>query len=135
MSLNGFTGTVHFAWGGTPAHDMTVSMPVPQVATTPALAQSASPTTVSLTITTVATTVTTAGIPFFLILGLSFALRRKKHLLSGLGAASLVFLAGCGAGQKYIQDDGTPVGTYHLTLTGTSGAITHVKPITVVVYQ
>jgi hypothetical protein len=135
QSLNGFTGMVNFAWGGTPPHEMTLSMPTAQVNVAPALTSSSAPQVVSLKIVTVATTVTAAGLPFLFLLGFAGRRRKQRLLLPAFGAASLVLLAGCGAGQKYIQDDGTPVGTYQLTLTGSSGSITHVKPLTVIVTQ
>jgi len=49
-------------------------------------------------------------------------------LITGL----LIFCAGCG-GHSKIVDNGTPKGSYTITVTATSGQTTHTSTITVVV--
>jgi len=85
-----------------------------------------------LTITTAGETVTTVGAFFFLF---GFAgLRRKMRFSSTaitLGLLALVVgVCGCAGPNRYVQNDGTPVGSYPITVVGTSGSLTHTTTIT-----
>jgi len=140
-SINNFTGTVHLTCAGQrPMMDcnpslraLVLSLPASayqQLTATPASASS------NLAITTTATTVTTVSSGLFLFL-FTGGLRRKRKskrpsaiLLALLG--SMLVLAGCG-GMRYLQSNGTPRGTYRLSITGTSGNLTHTQFVTVTV--
>ena len=93
---------------------------------------SASAGSVALSVTTFATTVEKAGLlGAFLLSFLSF--KRRKHLAL-LGAVMLaLLLTGCGTGTRYVQQDGTPKGTYSVTVTGTSGKLSHTQTVLVTV--
>ena len=140
-SINNFTGTVNLTCSGMAPgmgcspklRALVVSLPASayqQLTATPTSASS------NLAITTTATTVTTVagGFLLFLFPGVIGRQRKRKmpsaFLLALLG--SLVFLAGCG-GLRYIQSNGTPRGTYRLSITGNSGKITHTQFITVTI--
>jgi len=140
-SINNFTGTVHLTCAGlgpmmgcTPSlRALVLSLPASayqQLAATPASASS------NLAITTMATTVTTVSSGFFLFL-FSGGFRRKRKskrpyaiVLALLG--SMLVLAGCG-GLRYLQSNGTPRGTYRISITGTSGSLTHTQFVNVTV--
>jgi hypothetical protein len=66
----------------------------------------------------------------------SIALRRW---LTGAACATAIafVLVGCGGGNKSTPppNNGTPPGTYTLTLTGTSGSTTHSTTVSLVVQQ
>lgn len=140
-SINNFTGTVTLTCSGmAPGMNcspklraLAASLPASayqQLAATPASASS------SLAITTSATTVTTVAGGFLLFL-FPGAIRRKpkRKLTSAFVLAllgSLIVLAGCG-GFRYLQTNGTPRGTYRLSITGTSGPLTHTQYVTVTV--
>ena len=98
----------------------------------------ATPVSVSanLAITTTATTVTTVagGFLLFLFPGI-IGKRRKRKMPSAVVLAllgSLLVLAGCG-GLRYLQSNGTPRGTYRISITGTSGTLSHTQVVTVTV--
>ena len=140
-SINNFTGTVHLTCAGlgplmgcTPSlRALVLSLPASayqQLTATPASASS------NLAITTTATTATTVSSGFFLFL-FSGGLRRKRKskrpyaiILALLG--SMLVLAGCG-GLRYLQSNGTPRGTYRISITGTSGSLTHTQFVDVTV--
>jgi len=44
-----------------------------------------------------------------------------------------LLLTGCGTGTRYVQHDGTPKGTYSITVTGTSGKLSHTQTVLVTV--
>ena len=138
-SINNFTGTVNLTCAGlgpmmgcNPSlRALVLSLPASayqQLTATPASASS------NLAITTTATTVTTVSSGLFLFL-FTGGLRRKRKskrpsaiLLALLG--SMLVLAGCG-GLRYLQSNGTPRGTYRISITGTSGNLTHTQFIDV----
>ena len=140
-SINNFTGTVNLTCAGlgplmgcTPSlRALVLSLPASayqQLTATPASASS------KLTMTTVGTTVTTVSSGLFLFL-FSGGLRRKRKnkdrsaiILALLG--SMLVLAGCG-GLRYLQSNGTPRGTYRISITGTSGSLTHTQFVDVTV--
>ena len=140
-SLNNFTGTVNLTCAGlgplmgcTPSlRSLVLSLPASAYQKLTATPTSASS---NLTITTTATTVTTVSSGLFLFL-FTGGLRQKRKskrpsaiLLALLG--SMLVLAGCG-GMRYLQSNGTPRGTYRLSITGTSGNLTHTQFVTVTV--
>ena len=61
-------------------------------------------------------------------------LARRAYFLALLVAVTLaLLLTGCGTGTRYIQQDGTPKGTYSVTVTGTSGTLSHTQTVLVTV--
>jgi len=92
----------------------------------------------NLSISTVGRTVTTVsaiGFPCLLTL-LGFRKRRSYLAIVLLMLASLAGtlpLNGCGTNNRFVQQDGTPPGTYAITVVGTSGTLTHAVTVQVVV--
>ena len=92
----------------------------------------------NLSISTVGRTVTTVsaiGFPCLLAL-LGFRKRRSYLAIVLLLLASLggtLALNGCGTSNRFVQQDGTPPGTYAITVVGTSGTLTHTVTVQVVV--
>lgn len=140
-SINNFTGTVNLTCAGlgplmgcTPSlRALVLSLPASayqQFTATPASASS------NLAITTTATTVTTVSSGFFLFLFSGGSRRKRKSkrpytiVLALLG--SMLVLAGCG-GLRYLQSNGTPRGTYRISITGTSGSLIHTQFVDVTV--
>lgn len=133
-AINGFHGTIALSCASQSSElDCGLS---PNVFMVPAsgaqTTTSASAGKVALSVTTFATTVEKAGLfGAFLLSFLSF--KRRKHLAL-LGAAMLaLLLAGCGTGTRYVQQDGTPKGTYAITVTGKSGKLSHTQTVLVTV--
>jgi hypothetical protein len=130
-SLNHFSGAVQLVCSGLPyksSCNLTQNSLVLQAATTGA----ADPVTTAMTIKTAGETVTVVG-SFLFFFGLG-GLRRKRRLFFPLVVlgflAFVVGLAGCAGGNRYMQNDGTPVGSYPITLVATSGGISHTSSIT-----
>ena len=92
----------------------------------------------TLEVTTTPRSVTYGGwVLFFGGISTLWAARRRPRaygvaLLLVLGLAG-IGLSGCAGGSRYTQYDGTPQGTYTITVTGTSGNLVHSVPVTVVV--
>lgn len=134
-SINGFHGVIAFSCAS-PSSEVdcgllhsALSVPAPVAQTAP----SAFAGNVVLNVTTFATTVQHAGLLGALLLGfLSTSRRRRRLLLSGSAALALL-LTGCGTGTRYVQHDGTPKGTYSITVTGTSGKLSHSQTVLVTV--
>jgi hypothetical protein len=133
-ALNGFHGTIAFSCAsqssevdcGLSPNALMVPAPVAQTTT------SASAGNVALSATTFATTVQKAGLfGAFLLSFLSF--KRRKQLLLLAAVALPLLLIGCGTGTRYVQQDGTPKGTYSITVTGTSGKLSHTQTVLVTV--
>lgn len=141
-SINNFTGVVNLTCAGLAPlmqcspklKSLALSLPVSayqQLQATPASA------TAKLEITTTATSVSTvtSGLLLFLYFGDLRKKRSKKRqstiLLALLG--SLLVLAGCGGGVRYLQSNGTPRGTYKISITGTSGNIIHTQVVSVTI--
>ena len=133
-AINGFHGIIAFSCAsqssevdcGLSPNALMVPAPAAQTTT------SASAGNVALSATTFATTVQKAGLfGAFLLSFLSFK-RRKRLVLLGLATLALL-LIGCGTGTRYVQHDGTPKGTYSITVTGTSGKLSHTQTVLVTV--
>jgi hypothetical protein len=131
--INGFDGEVTLTCGSLPLKTSCDFTPAKVTATAQGVPS-------TLRLGTIATTVQTAGMAtmVFGLFGVVLAppKRRKHRVLCVI--AILVFCAGmvaCGAasGMRYIQTDGTPKGTYNITVTGISGQITHSGTVTVTV--
>ena len=73
------------------------------------------------------------------LIGAGFGSRKKKlwgFLLGCTLFSGVMFMAACGGGSSSGGGGGhpgTPAGTYSVTVTGTSGVLTHTTPVTVVV--
>ncbi len=131
LPLNGFTGVISFACGTTPTM-MTCSFAQPaSVTVTPALAGQTQP--LPLNIGTVPTTVTPSSMTFLAIISLILLFGVRRRSRKALSILPLCLLAGCGTGQRYVQQDGTPPGTYTIPVTGQSGPLSHMKQLTVIV--
>jgi hypothetical protein len=133
-AINGFHGTIAFSCASpSPEMDCGLSpnalmVPAPGALTT----TSTSAGNVALSATTFATTVQKAGLfGAFLLSFLSF--KRRKRLVLQAAVALALLLIGCGTGTRYVQQDGTPKGTYSITVTGTSGKLSHTQTVLVTV--
>jgi hypothetical protein len=93
----------------------------------------------NLTITTTPRTVTYTGMIFFFGgISVFWAVRRRHGMAYGIFSLVIVLLAitelnGCAGNSRYTQYDGTPKGTYTITVVATSGNLTHSVPVTVIV--
>jgi len=133
-SINGFHGVISFTCA-TPTSEVdcgllpgSISVPAPAGVTLP----STSAGNVSLNVTTFPTTVQHAGIAGAFLLSLLSFKRRKRRFVPASAALALL-LTGCGTGTRYVQHDGTPKGSYSITVTGTSGQLSHSQAVLVTV--
>jgi Bacterial Ig-like domain (group 3) len=128
-SLNGFAGTVTVQCGEMPEQvNCGLGSNSVQVANGAQL-------TDAVTVGTVGTTVTTVS-GLMLVSSFAFSRRRRRWawLSTSCGLAlALVSLTGCGVNTKYLQSNGTPRGTYKLSITAVSGVITHTQTVTLTV--
>jgi hypothetical protein len=133
-AINGFHGAIAFSCAsqssevdcGLSPNVLMVPAPVAQTTT------SASAGKIALSATTFATTVEKSGLfGAFLLSFLPFKRRKQLALLAGV--ALVLLLTGCGTGTRYVQQDGTPKGTYSVTVTGTSGKLSHTHTVLVTV--
>lgn len=133
-AINGFKGSISFTCAS-PISSLGCGV-APNALTVPAPVGAVSPSApggqFAVNVTTIATTVTHAGLIGVLLLSLGSIKRRRKYLLM-LAAATLALTVGCGTGTRYLQTDGTPKGTYAVTVTGTSGSLSHTKTVLVTV--
>jgi hypothetical protein len=132
-ALNGFHGTIAWSCASQSTVDCGFS---PSVLNVPlSAAQTTTPASVGnvvLSVTALATTVERAGLlGSFLFSFLSF--RRRRHLILPSAVMLTLLLTSCGTGTRYIQRDGTPKGTYSITVTGTSGKLSHTQTVLVTV--
>jgi hypothetical protein len=92
----------------------------------------------SLSISSTATTVETLS-GSLLLIGLLRSWRRRRgwQIVFAVCLTVLAFasasLAGCGGSMRYEQKNGTPLGTYNVVITGTSGSLTHSETVVVTV--
>lgn len=139
----GFTGTVNFACSGLPAASNCAFNP-------PTLTPNGSAASTTLTIGTTARTVASVqplggatlaaltGMGFLGIVLLGAPSRRRRNLRwAGLAIMAIIIvigLASCGGGSKPPPTfNGTPAGSYPVTVSATSGTTTHTSTITLVV--
>jgi Bacterial Ig-like domain (group 3) len=130
-ATNGFQGTITFSCAS-PSSSIECAMS-PNGLTVPAPSgqtiTSVPGGSIALSVTTFATTVEHAGLAGALVLGL-FSIKRRRKQLALLGALMLILLlTSCGDGTRYVQHDGTPKGTYSITVTGTSGTLRHMQTV------
>jgi len=129
-SINGFHGVISFTCA-TPTSEVDCeslpgSLSVP--ASTGVTLPSTSAGDVSLNVTTFPTTVQHAAIAGAFLLSL-LSLRRRRRRLLPASAALALLLTGCGTPTRYVQHDGTPKGSYSITVTGTSGQLSHSQTV------
>lgn len=130
-AINGFADKVNLTCSD--GLDKTMSCDFQSAAVTPTPVGVATKLSIKTAGETV-TVVTGALLPLYLLFVPTDGRKRRRRLkvaLLSLGACLL--LAGCGARSRFLQSDGTPPGTYYITVTGTSGSITHSANVTVVV--
>lgn len=133
QALNGFSGNVTFTAGSLP-DGVTLTIPSSSINFAQSSPSPSSAQTVQFELSTEATTVTTVS-GLILLGGIGFRRRRRKAFVALLALAGVSFLAlaGCGAGNRYLQTNGTPPGTYTIPITGTSGGLTHMHNLTLIV--
>jgi len=132
-ALNGFHGTIAWSCASQSTVDCGFSPSVLNVPLSAAqTTTSASAGNVALSVTALATTVERAGLlGAFLLSFLYF--RRRRHRILPSAVMLTLLLTGCGTGTRYIQHDGTPKGAYSITVTGTSGKLSHTQTVLVTV--
>jgi len=133
-AINGFHGTITFSCAS-PSAEMDCGQS-PAVLAVPAPASPATTSvpagSVALSVTTFATTVEKAGLLGAFLLSFLSLTRHKRLALVGAIMLALL-LTGCGTGTRYVQQDGTQKGTYSVTVTGTSGTLSHTQTVLVTV--
>ncbi len=134
--VNGFAGTVTFTCSGAPDQSSCTfangSVVIPAFTGASKTATPQTQFVASLRVTTTATTVTTVGAFLFLI-GLRGFKRKREYqwLIVGIGILCFVVgFTGCAGPNRYVQSNGTPVGSYPLTIVAKSGALTHTNTVT-----
>ena len=137
---NGFNSAVALTCAGAPANSTCALSPAsitPPTTTTSALTFTAHAMLVPLPMTKPAPPLNMLRIvPPFFVLMLLFLLRSTERLRTRLAMVSAIIicvtLAACG-GPSYQNNNNTAKGSYPLTITGTSGALTHNVTVTVTV--
>jgi len=143
--LNGFSGTVTLSCSGLP-YGTTCGFNKQTITLQSSLLSSlASPLTsgnyagaavsTDMTLTAAGITVTTAG--GFMLIGCLFGWRKRRRLGVILAfctvATATLAITGCANSNRYTQNNGTPVGTYSVTVTATSGTLSHTATTTMTV--
>jgi Big-like domain-containing protein len=137
--INGFSGIVTLSCSGSPykgscgfanaAVAVSSNLVKSNIQNANASATTTGTVTTDLKIDTSGITVTTVGTLLCL-----FGVRgRRKHYAIALSACCLLLsmvLVGCAGSNRYVQNDGTPVGTYTISVVATSGSITHKGTVT-----
>lgn len=128
-AINGFAGKVTLSCGT--GMDSTMKCNFAPVSLVPDSKGS----DVQLTISTVAATIAvSSGALLPIIAWWPFGdLKRRRQKAAFLLLILCIGLAGCATSDHFTQSAGTPPGTYHIDITGTSGAISHTAEATVVV--
>lgn len=133
-ALNGFHGPITFTCVS-PIERLNCGF-ASEVFTVPAPTGQITPSTpagsTAFNVTTFPTTVVQASLAGAFLLGF-MSLRRRRTYLLPLALTAMLLMAGCGTGTKYLQTDGTPKGTYAITVTGTSGTLSHTQTVLVTV--
>jgi len=134
-ALNGFHGTITFSCAS-PTSQIDCGLS-PAVLTVPAPASeitTSSPAeNVALSVATFSTTVGKAELLGAFLLSFFLSVHRRKHLVLLAAVMLTLLLTGCGTGTRYVQQDGTPKGIYSVTVTGTSGTLSHTQTVLVTV--
>ncbi len=134
-ALNGFHGTITFSCAS-PSSQMDCGLS-PAVLSVPAPASETSTSSpagdVALSVATFSTTVGKAELLGAFLLSFFLSVNRRKHLVLLTAVMPALLLTGCGTGTRYVQQDGTPKGIYSVTVTGTSGTLSHTQTVLVTV--
>jgi hypothetical protein len=134
-ALNGFHGTITFSCVS-PSAEMDCGQS-PAVLAVPAPASPATTSvpagSVALSVKTFSTTVGKAELLGAFLLSFFLSANRRKHLVLLAAVMLTLLLTGCGTGTRYVQQDGTPKGIYSVTVTGTSGTLSHTQTVLVTV--
>ncbi len=139
QTLNGFTGNVTFTVGQLP-QGVTFTMPSSSIHVsggTSQPSQSSSNLTVPFVIRTQKTAV--MSLSGLLLLGVLEFRRRPRWrmvqiLLACFSTSLLALLVGC-VGNRFMQSNGTPPGTYSISITGTGSGLTHTHNLPLIVKQ
>jgi hypothetical protein len=135
--LNGFAGTVTLSCDGTPYKSScgfsNASVVVANSGSSISNAKATSSGNATTGTASTALTVSTAGISVTTVGGLLLfgfgGLKRKRlasYIIAGASLlAVLSTLSGCVGSNRYVQDQGTPIGTYTIKVVATSGSISH----------
>jgi hypothetical protein len=74
-----------------------------------------------------------ASLTCVVLIGFPAQRRRRNKLLALLAFSFLITFAGCGGGSSSTKDPGTPTGSYPVTVTATSGSLSHTVKFTLTV--
>jgi hypothetical protein len=134
VSLNSFSGTIAWTCQNVPPQ---ISCPITGKwpTTTFTTANMSTPQTCPLTIVTSPGDFIPAAGLILLGFAFSFKSRRRLQLFAGLAFSCVLLFGatGCGSGGNSQWNPITPKATYHVTVTGVSGIVTHSHQLTVIV--
>jgi hypothetical protein len=135
--LNGFAGTVTLSCDGAPYKSTcgfsNASVVVANSSSSTSNAKADGSNNLMTGTASTALTLSTAGISVTAVSGLLLfgfgGLRRRKilsYIIAGVGLLGVFSgLSGCIGSNRYIQDQGTPIGSYTIKVVATSGSISH----------
>ena len=133
--INGFTGNVTLSCPNLPTQITCAFSPATITASASAVQSTLTLSTIGATVTVASTGLIAFGL--FLLPVRCRPDRRRQQTLRLLGLfAVIVFVFGlsaCGGRPQYTQANGTPMGTYSVQVTATSGSISHSNTLTVTV--